>query len=205
MVASLDSAFGSSLTVSAASAPSMGSGNDGGGGYGIGRRSGTTSTTNKGMQQLSPPQPAQLSVADAPGAIGAPSSGAGGGGTNGGGGGMSSYLYPITTEEKLQTLTHELTRQKEYLESQRLGYFDKLMSRRRDVMKLIMFCLIILLALSIHTNIKHYYRVFFDTNVVTGQKEVLLRLMYPAAILFALWNSRLLTLHQPNFGTPRGG
>jgi hypothetical protein len=191
MVASLDSAFGSSLSASAPAVAS--SGLDGG--FTIGRRAGTVSTSNKAssQQMAPPPMQAGTSITDAPGAVGAPTASAAAGGAGAAGlmGSGSSFTYPITTEEKLHTLTQELQRQKDYLEQQRLGYFDRLMSRRREVMKLIMFCLIILLAMSIHTNVKHYYRVFFDTNVVTGHKEVLIRLAYPAIILFALWNSRI--------------
>lgn len=198
MVASLDSAFGG---IGGGAAPA-GSVLDGG--FSIGRRSASSSGggSGGGNSSNSPSggaMAAQKAAASAAPPLGPPqpSSAAGGGadgaGSDGGGsGGISSYLYPITTEEKLHTLSQELQRQREYLEQQRVGYFDKLISRRRDLLKLVMFCLIIILALSIHGTVKHYYRVFFDTNVMTGGKELLIRIAYPLAILFAMWNTRIL-------------
>jgi hypothetical protein len=70
------------------------------------------------------------------------------------------------------------------------GYFDKLMSKKKDILRMLMFACVVLLALSVHTVVKHYYRAFFDNNVLTTWREFALRMIYPIAVVFALWNVR---------------
>ena len=97
-------------------------------------------------------------------------------------------------EQKIQMLSQELYRQRELMEHHRLsnvGYFDKLMARRKELLKFLLFSLIILLALSIHTQIKHYYKAFFQSHVLTPGKEFGIRMVYPLVVIFILWNLRV--------------
>lgn len=97
-------------------------------------------------------------------------------------------------EQKIQMLSHELTRQKDMLEQQRLsnvGYFEKLMAKRKDLLKFMLFSLILLFAFSIHIHVKHYYKAFFQNNVLTPAKEFGVRAVYPIVVLFILWNLRV--------------
>ena len=99
-----------------------------------------------------------------------------------------------TPEQKIQMLSMELSRQRDLMEQQRqsnVGYFDKLMSKRKDVLKFILFSLVILFALSIHHHVKHYYKAFFQTRVLTPPKEFGVRAIYPLVIIFVLWNLRV--------------
>ena len=105
----------------------------------------------------------------------------------------SIFSHP-SPEQKIQFLSNELSRQRELLEQQRLsnvGYFDKLMARRKELLKFALFSLIILLALSIHYHVKHYYKTFFQSHVLTPPKEFGIRLIYPVVILFIVWNLRV--------------
>jgi hypothetical protein len=183
MVASLDQAFGSMDSV--ASAGSGGGGRASGGGDSYNKREPVSKESRPALDSIKSDRAKQ------------------GGGGGGGGGDLDvpsgtslseriPIPYPITTEEKLQSLSHELQKQKEYMEQNRVGYIDKLLNKRRDILKMVMFCLVILLALSFHTVIKHYYKLYFESCVLTPTKEFFLRMVYPVVILFALWNSRLL-------------
>jgi hypothetical protein len=184
MVASLDQAFGSMDTGS-----SLGGGSRSGGGLGGGEGSGfrgeggkASGSSLKESKYSAPSKQIDLGSSDTIS------------NSNKSSEPQQSYHdipYPLTTEERLQTLSHEIQKQKEYMEQNRVGYIDKLMSKRRDILKMIMFCLVILLALSSHMVIKHYYRSFLDTTDLTPTKEFFVRIAYPLVILFALWNSRL--------------
>jgi hypothetical protein len=68
------------------------------------------------------------------------------------------------------------------------GYWDLLWERRRDVCKLVLLSLVVLLALSSHTTIWHYLKEFIDAASITRAQEVALRVAYPAAVLFVLWH-----------------
>jgi hypothetical protein len=103
------------------------------------------------------------------------------------------FTHP-SPEQKIQMLSNELTRQRDMLEQQRMsnvGYFEKLMSRRKDLLKFMLFSLILLLAFSIHIHVKHYYKAFFQNHVLTPAKEFGVRLVYPVVVLFILWNLRV--------------
>jgi hypothetical protein len=103
----------------------------------------------------------------------------------------ASPAFATTSDEKLERMASELQRAREYIEkNSHDSYLEKLMSKRRDVLKMIMFMFIILLALSLHHIVKHYYKMFFEEYVVTPAKEFFVRIVYPLVVIFAIWNMR---------------
>lgn len=95
----------------------------------------------------------------------------------------------MTADQKLLLLTNQLAKQKELFEqSKGTSYFDKLVAKKKDVLKLVLFSLVIILALSLHSMVKHYLKQFFEDNVMTASKEFAIRLLYPALVLLVLWN-----------------
>jgi hypothetical protein len=97
------------------------------------------------------------------------------------------------SDVKLEKMASELEKTKRMLDRQKndLSYMDRLLSRRRDIAKLLMFMLVIVLALSIHHIIKHYYKAFFQENSFTSGKEFGIRATYPLIALFLIWNLRV--------------
>ena len=73
------------------------------------------------------------------------------------------------------------------------GYFDKLFSKKKEFFKLLQWVLIIVLAISIHFVIKHYLKQYISSNDLSPERETILRFLYPAGILFILWNLRIFT------------
>jgi len=111
----------------------------------------------------------------------------------------SSLESPLMTpDEKVYLLSTELKRQRDMYQQQQQqqggssqpGYLDKLWGKKRDVMKLVMFTLVFMLALSLHWVTKHYMKDYLDTNAFTPNKEFFFRMLYPCAILFIVWNMR---------------
>ena len=103
----------------------------------------------------------------------------------------------MTPDEKVYLLSAELKRQREQNQQQQQqqpsqpGYLDKLWGKKRDVLKLVMFMLVFMLALALHWVAKHYMREYLDANALTTGKEFLFRMLYPCAVLFILWNMRV--------------
>lgn len=108
----------------------------------------------------------------------------------------SSMESPLMTpDEKVYLLSAELKRQRDMNQQQQQqasqpGYLDKLWGKKRDVMKLVMFTLVFMLALSLHWVAKHYMKDYMDTNALTPTKEFFFRMLYPSVILFIVWNMR---------------
>ena len=100
----------------------------------------------------------------------------------------------LTSDEKLYLLSSELKRQRDMLHQQsnaQPGYVDKMWTKKRDVLRLVMFTFVFMLALSFHWVAKHYLKAHLEANLLSPGKEFLLRAAYPLAILFIVWNLRV--------------
>lgn len=84
--------------------------------------------------------------------------------------------------KKQQTITANMQEQ--------TGYIDRLFSKKKDMLKVFQLALIIVLAMSIHFIIDHYLRNYIKNNDFTFERELLIRLIYPFALLFILWNMK---------------
>lgn len=67
------------------------------------------------------------------------------------------------------------------------SYIDKMMSKKRDVLKIILFAMMILLAISAHTFIEFWLKDFVSGSELSYKQELGLRLVYPLAVLLLLW------------------
>lgn len=102
----------------------------------------------------------------------------------------------LTADQKLHLLSAEFQKQKEMFENNKgnsVGYLDKLLSKKRDVTKLIVFSLVVLLALSLHDVLSFYIKQYLDEAALTAIKEFCVRIIYPIVILFVLWNIKAFT------------
>jgi hypothetical protein len=67
------------------------------------------------------------------------------------------------------------------------GFFDRLGRKKWEVLKLIVFSLIILLALSADNVAKHYLNSYIGASFLTATQELLVRLSYPVAVILLIW------------------
>jgi len=72
------------------------------------------------------------------------------------------------------------------------SYFDRLASKKKDLIKFLHSALIIIFALSVHFLIHHYFGWYLSNNDVSFERELILRLLYPIGILFIGWNIMLI-------------
>ena len=73
------------------------------------------------------------------------------------------------------------------------GYLENLWQKRRDVAKLCILALAVLLAISAHSAAWHYLREYIETTPQLNEwHELGLRLAYPAIVLIVLWNLKAL-------------
>lgn len=95
-------------------------------------------------------------------------------------------------DARIAVLLNELKKQQAITASmqEQTGYIDRLFSKKKDILKVFQLALIIVLAMSIHFVIDHYLRNYVKNNDFTFERELLIRLLYPFALLFILWNMK---------------
>lgn len=100
------------------------------------------------------------------------------------------FSTPTTQEAKIALLVNELKKQQKLTANmqQQSSYLDKLFAKKKDVLKIIQFSLIIVLAMSIHFIVDYYLKYYIKNNDLTFERELIIRLIYPLSIVFIIWN-----------------
>jgi hypothetical protein len=111
---------------------------------------------------------------------------------DGAGAGTNSY----EADQKIAALVAELKKKKSASaaaapEPSEPGYFEKLFAKKKELYKVLQLSLIITLGLSVHFLIDHYLVKYLAENEMSFERQLLLRALYPAAVLFTLWNLRV--------------
>jgi hypothetical protein len=101
-------------------------------------------------------------------------------------------IPPANQDARIVLLLNELKKQQAITANmqEQTGYIDRLFSKKKDMLKVFQLALIIVLAMSIHFVIDHYLRNYIKNNDFTFEREMLIRLLYPFALLFILWNMK---------------
>ena len=109
---------------------------------------------------------------------------------------MSPQVGPLSNggqqDPRIAILVNELKKQQQLTANmkQQSGYLDKLFSKKKDLLKVIQFTLIIVLAMSLHFIIDYYIKTYIKNNDFTFEKELIIRLLYPVGIVFVIWNMK---------------
>lgn len=74
-----------------------------------------------------------------------------------------------------------------YKRSNEYSFWDKMSMKRVEVIKLAVFSLVIVLAISIDRIGTHYLTKYITDNIFTNFQEFMLRLSYPVIVILALW------------------
>jgi ABC-type bacteriocin/lantibiotic exporter with double-glycine peptidase domain len=98
-------------------------------------------------------------------------------------------------DQKIAVLVAELKKKKAQQQQQQdpeqPSYFDKLFSKKKELYKILQLSLIITLGISLHFVIDHYLTQYLTDHEMSFERQLILRLLYPAAVLFILWNLRV--------------
>jgi len=105
----------------------------------------------------------------------------------------SNNVAPAANQDpRITLLMNELKKQQAITANmqEQTSYIDRLFSKKKDMLKVLQLALVIVLAMSIHFIIDHYLRNYIKNNDFTFERELLLRLLYPFALLFVLWHMK---------------
>lgn len=82
-------------------------------------------------------------------------------------------------------------RQRQHTNEGEPGYFDKLLTKKRDMIKIIIFALMILLAISLHSAIEYWLKDISTAYELSYKQELGVRVLYPVLIVVLLWNLKI--------------
>lgn len=117
---------------------------------------------------------------------------------------MNLINKQFESDQKIATLMAELKRRKaasqqqtyspvssSSAETESPSYFDKLFGKKKEMYKILQLSLMITLGLSIHFVIDHYLQKYLAENDMSFERQLILRLLYPVAVLFIVWNLKV--------------
>ena len=95
-------------------------------------------------------------------------------------------------ESRIQQLEKELTVSKAMNETHVVdSLYDRFLSKKKDVFKLLAISLTILLAMSTHFVMLDLVRNYLNNNDFSRGRETLIRMAYPLGVLFTLWSLKV--------------
>lgn len=97
-----------------------------------------------------------------------------------------------TNDSIIKELQMELEKQKQLNKKDNSEpLYDRFVSKKKDVMKLICIALTVLLAISLHFVFQELITTYIQNNDFTSNKELLVRFMYPSSVLAVLWTIKV--------------
>lgn len=89
--------------------------------------------------------------------------------------------------ETLQDYYQQPSKNISYKQNPTYSFWDRMSIKRSEVMKLAVFSLVIVLAISLERIGTHYLSKYLSDNILTDIQEFMLRLSYPIMIFIFLW------------------
>ena len=77
--------------------------------------------------------------------------------------------------------------QQELWQPPETGWISKAWQRRKDVTKLVVMSMVILLALSSHSVLFHYFKTYIEESGLSRWREFAARAIYPVGVLLIIW------------------
>jgi hypothetical protein len=78
-------------------------------------------------------------------------------------------------------------------EARPASYYDRLMSHKRDLTKLLLLALVVTVGLALHGVGKFLVKHYLSLHELTFNQELLLRAAYPCIVIFVVWNIKAST------------
>ena len=104
----------------------------------------------------------------------------------------SYFTSEPSLQEQLQQLQIELNNQKKQKKQDNI--VDKYISKKKDVLKLFLMALTILLAFSMHYLIIDLIKNYSLTNDLSSGRELFVKLAYPISVLMVIWTIKVINI-----------
>lgn len=83
----------------------------------------------------------------------------------------------------------------EIIYKQEESYISKLISKKKDLLKIIQLSLIITLGLSIYYFVSYYVDLYINTNDFSADRQFIIRILFPISLIIIIWNMRLIKFY----------
>ena len=107
----------------------------------------------------------------------------------------NSFFRDNQMQTQLSQLQEELRLQKHkaqsYKTSTDINIIDRFVSKKKDVIKLVLISLTIVLAFSLHYVINDILKAYIMNSILTPTQEMLTKLSYPVTILLIIWTIKV--------------
>lgn len=94
-------------------------------------------------------------------------------------------------DNMIKELQYELEKQRNINKKDTEPLYDRYVSKKKDVMKLLNIALTVLLAISLHFVLSDLIKSFLHNNDFTNNKETFIKFMYPTSVLLILWSFKV--------------
>jgi hypothetical protein len=94
-----------------------------------------------------------------------------------------------SSDQSINALVAELNKKKK--EEEPPSYFDRLFGKKKELLRLLQMALIVTLGISLHFLIDFYIKKYISDNEISFERQLIIRIIYPLAVIFLLWNLRV--------------
>ena len=103
---------------------------------------------------------------------------------------QDSFLHEQSLQQQLAQLQNELAMQKKN-QKQDINIIDRFVSKKKEVLKLVLIALTILLAFSSHYLVVDLIKNYLNNSVLTGTQEMFTKVAYPLTVLLLMWTIKV--------------
>ena len=106
----------------------------------------------------------------------------------------NNFFRDNQMQNQLSQLQEELRLQKHKTQSYKttdVNLIDRFVSKKKDVIKLVLISLTIVLAFSLHYVIHDALKAYLMNNILTPSQELMTKLAYPVTILLVIWTIKV--------------
>ena len=106
----------------------------------------------------------------------------------------NNFFRDNQMQNQLSQLQEELRLQKQKTQSNKtndVNLIDRFVSKKKDVIKLVLISLTIVLAFSLHYVIHDALKAYLMNNILTPSQELMTKLAYPVTILLVIWTIKV--------------
>ena len=106
----------------------------------------------------------------------------------------NNFFRDNQMQNQLSQLQDELRLQKQKTQSYKtndVNLIDRFVSKKKDVIKLVLISLTVVLAFSLHYVIHDALKTYLMNSILTPSQELLTKLAYPVTILLIIWTIKV--------------
>jgi hypothetical protein len=101
---------------------------------------------------------------------------------------LNQQLRLAQVQQQSQQSQPSVSKGEYYYKEEKDGYIESMWSKKKDILKLVIMSMMILLALSFHSLVTFWMTDYLKATDFSFRQEIGFRLLYPLIVLLLLWN-----------------